>query len=267
MEVNLNDQSDSAEDEDYDPLKDPSAVDDEDDEESDSFEGLRHVLDNSKRSKNVAKRVIPSDSSPDLISRRTRTRLRLPDELWTEADMQLDMAEKALDPLSPSSEKEDLSVCLCKISVSQHELNALLEEDSAMAAATDHGVAGEAGLSNDRSKRKQKRGLKERTSNPREEKTEMDFFSKSAFSREQFVQLQCQMRVYFQLATQQYVLNCCDTENRRSNADIIKNLYDGLAEFYRVWEVTTEFGKLQDKAVQHLIEYTIGATSSYGFLF
>ena len=46
MEVDLNDQSDSAEDEDYDPLKDPSAADDDDDEESDSFEGLRHVLDN-----------------------------------------------------------------------------------------------------------------------------------------------------------------------------------------------------------------------------
>ncbi|EKX40099.1 hypothetical protein GUITHDRAFT_154239, partial [Guillardia theta CCMP2712] len=109
MEVDLNDQSDSAEDEDYDPLKDPSAADDDDDEESDSFEGLRHVLENSKKKKNFSKRAIPSDRSPDLISRRTRTRLRLPDELWTEADMELDRAEKALDPLSPSSEKGDLN--------------------------------------------------------------------------------------------------------------------------------------------------------------
>ena len=113
---------------------------------------------------------------------------------------------------------------LSQISVSQHELNALLEEDSAVAATTELGASSDPTPIDDRSKRKRKRGSRDKATDETEGKSEMDFFSNSLFSREQFLQLQCQMRIYFQLAAQQYVVNCCDTENRKSNAQIIKDL-------------------------------------------
>ncbi len=60
-----------------------------------------------------------------------------------------------------------------------------------------------------------------------------------------FWRLQGQFRDYFQLAVQQYVVNCSDPLAIGELAGDVAQLYNGLAELYRVWEVTTEYSKIQ----------------------
>jgi hypothetical protein len=67
------------------------------------------------------------------------------------------------------------------------------------------------------------------------------------------------MREYLQLATQQYVLNCClpDKDEPERTHDI-QQLHAGLAEMYQHWEVSKEYHAMQSKAMQVLTQFVLG---------
>jgi hypothetical protein len=107
-------------DEDYDPFKDPTLQQPGvlEDSDSDSFEGLRHLL-SPKRARGGSSRggggegalseggasAEASAEAPPVAQAHwhTRTQGKLPDDVWTQTDSLLEKAENLLDPLSPGA--------------------------------------------------------------------------------------------------------------------------------------------------------------------
>jgi len=70
---------------------------------------------------------------------------------------------------------------------------------------------------------------------------------------------QGQMREYLQLATQQYVLNCClPNKDEPERTEDIQQLHAGLAEMYQHWEVSKEYHAMQSRAMQVLTQFVLG---------
>ena len=107
-------------DEDYDPFKDPTLQQPGvlEDSDSDSFEGLRHLL-SPKRARGGSSRGGGGGEAPGEVGAsaeasaeappvaqahwHTRTQGKLPDDVWTQTDSLLEKAENLLDPLSPGA--------------------------------------------------------------------------------------------------------------------------------------------------------------------
>jgi len=113
----LCDDSGDEDDEDYDPFKDISQPDVQEDSDSESFEALRHLLSSpkkSRRSKSVQGEAAggkaadaSSDHSPVAQAHwYTRKQGKLGDDVWLQTDSLLEKAEMALDPLSPSAQSD-----------------------------------------------------------------------------------------------------------------------------------------------------------------
>lgn len=116
---NLCESGDEEDDEDYDPFKDVAQAEPLEDSDSDSFEGLRHLL--FPKAKSSGRRArggvageqgsgVSENSSPAVPPVQphwhTRKQGKLPDDVWTQTDSLLEKAEMALDPLSPGAQSD-----------------------------------------------------------------------------------------------------------------------------------------------------------------
>eukprot|EP00288_Rhodomonas_lens_P011781 CAMPEP_0177749972 /NCGR_PEP_ID=MMETSP0484_2-20121128/32775_1 /TAXON_ID=354590 /ORGANISM="Rhodomonas lens, Strain RHODO" /LENGTH=914 /DNA_ID=CAMNT_0019264999 /DNA_START=373 /DNA_END=3117 /DNA_ORIENTATION=+ len=310
---------DGDDDEDYDPLKDPLSKEKDDSDEE--FDGLMELLSPSKKPKSSAGGggddsqteqqngdTSQEKGTPEVIGKRTRRRVHLPDEVWKDAESQLEQAERVLDPASPTdlctdpntqalssqeyqrllavargqAEPEDAEEDdddedfvpesdtevdggkgeeegASQVNISRGELSDLIAENRDRAENASAKTDGAAS-------KKRRVGRNRRSESDTAVRTISDGYAGSAgpggFTKDQCIQLQGQMREYFQLASQQYVISCCDKDKIEERTDDIRILYEGLADLYRIWEVTTEYSKIQEKAMRILTEQIVGASEN-----